>query len=440
MKIKNSKIRNNTMKSIRVSDNIKKMILVFIAVILNFLGVANSVYATSINSAHIYAVNDCGKLLTYKGIPVKVTYIEYNENGVHYPAYCLDKTKPGAEEGEYSVSVNSAINDIKLWRRIINGYPYKTIEQLGVANKEEAFTATKQAIYCYIHGNNPNDYGGIGEAGNRTLNAMKNIIENAEKSSENKISSTISINKDDKEWKQDKNSKEYVSKTYSVSAGAKISNYNIKITKENAQNIGGIKLTDENNKEKSEFLPNEKFKILIPVKELKDNGQININVEAQVETKPVLYGTAPDSNHQDYALTAATFEDGKGNINDKFYKNETKIVIIKQDQETGERLSNVEFQLLDKDKNIVYSDLKTDNNGKIVIENIIPGEYYLKEVKTIDGYMLYEQLINIKVGLNEELTITVNNSKEETPKIETETKNNKEISNKALKKLPVTGM
>ena len=100
----------------------------------------------------------------------------------------------------------------------------------------------------------------------------------------------------------------------------------------------------------------------------------------------------------------------------------------------------MEFQLLDKDKNIVYSDLKTDNNGKIVIENIIPGEYYLKEVKTIDGYMLYEQLINIKVGLNEELTITVNNSKEETPKIETETKNNKEISNKALKKLPVTGM
>ncbi len=54
--------------------------------------------------------------------------------------------------------------------------------------------------------------------------------------------------------------------------------------------------------------------------------------------------------------------------------------------------------------------------------------------------MLYEQLINVKVDLNEELTITVNNSKEETPEIQTETKNNKEISNKVLKKLPVTGM
>lgn len=434
------KIRNCKIKKIKLGDNIKKIILVVIAIILNFLGVANSVNAANINSAHIYALNDCGKLLTYKGIPVKVTYVEYNENNVHYPAYCLDKTKPGAEEGEYNVSVNSAINDVKLWRRIINGYPYKTIEQLGVANKEEAFTATKQAIYCYIHGNNPNDYGSIGEAGKRTLNAMKNIIENAEKSSENKISSTITVNKDEKEWKQDKISKEYVSKTYSVSAGAKINNYTIKVSKENAKNIGGIKLTDENNNEKKEFFANENFKILIPVKELKDDGKINIEVEAQVETKPVLYGTAPDSNHQDYALTAATFEDGKGNANDKYYKNETRIVIVKQDQETGEKLSNVEFQLLDKEKNIVYSDLKTDNNGKIVIENIIPGEYYLKEVKTIDGYMLYEQLINVKVDLNEELTITVNNSKEETPEIQTETKNNKEISNKVLKKLPVTGM
>ena len=434
------KIRNCKIKKIKLGDNIKKIILVVIAIILNFLGVANSVNAANINSAHIYALNDCGKLLTYKGIPVKVTYVEYNENNVHYPAYCLDKTKPGAEEGEYNVSVNSAINDVKLWRRIINGYPYKTIEQLGVANKEEAFTATKQAIYCYIHGNNPNDYGSIGEAGKRTLNAMKNIIENAEKSSENKISSTITVNKDEKEWKQDKISKEYVSKTYSVSAGAKINNYTIKVSKENAKNIGGIKLTDKNNNEKKEFFPNENFKILIPIKELKDDGKINIEVEAQVETKPVLYGTAPDSNHQDYALTAATFEDGKGNANDKYYKDETRIVIVKQDQETGEKLSNVEFQLLDKEKNIVYSDLKTDNNGKIVIENIIPGEYYLKEVKTIDGYMLYEQLINVKVDLNEELTITVNNSKEETPEIQTETKNNKEISNKVLKKLPVTGM
>ena len=50
----------------------------------------------------------------------------------------------------YSVSIQDAISDVKLWRIIINGYPYKTIEELGCNSKEEAFTATKQAIAIYM--------------------------------------------------------------------------------------------------------------------------------------------------------------------------------------------------------------------------------------------------------------------------------------------------
>ena len=96
-----------------------------------------------------------------------------------------------------------------MWRYIINGYPYKTIEELGCATKEEAFTATKQALYCYIHGNNINDYEAIGEAGVRTLNAMKQIIANAQNSTETMISNTIQINKNDDDWKQDDIDKNY---------------------------------------------------------------------------------------------------------------------------------------------------------------------------------------------------------------------------------------
>ena len=84
--------------------------------------------------------------------------LEYLENGKHYPAYCMDKTKDGAEKGAYTVSVNGAVKDVNLWRIIINGYPYKSLQELGVETKEEAFTATKQSIYCYIHGNKFEDY------------------------------------------------------------------------------------------------------------------------------------------------------------------------------------------------------------------------------------------------------------------------------------------
>ena len=402
---------------------------------LNIAGVCSIVNAKTINSAYIYSIGDCGSLLTYKGAPVKVSYVEYTENGVHYPAYCMDKTKPGAETEPYTVSVEEAVNDVGLWRRIINGYPYKTIQELGVASKEEAFTATKQAIYCYIHKNNINDYGPIGEAGTRTLNAMKKIIQDAENSTETKISNTITINKDTSKWEQDEIEKDYVSKTYSVTALASIQNYKITLTKENAENLGGIKLTDLNNNEKQEFSPNEKFKILIPIKNLTEEGTINIEVEAKVNTKPVLYGKAPNSSYQDYALTAATYEDGSGNTKDEYNKNETKIIILKKDEEDGKTLQGVEFQLLNENKEPIYVDLKTNEEGKIVINNLVPGTYYIKETKTIDGYEIYDELIEVKVQMNQEMTVTINNKKQEKPKIET-----KEYGYKEVKKLPVTGM
>ena len=368
---KNNKLSNKTKE--KVIQGAKTVIIIMALFILNSLTIMNSVYAENINSASIYTIGDCGKLLTYKGIPVKVSYVQYMHDRIAYPAYCLDKTKPGAESGEYAVSIQSAIQDGGLWRRIINGYPYKTIEELGVANKEEAFTATKQAVYCYIHGNNPEDYGPIGEAGERTLRAMKNIINNAQNSSETKISSTITINKNISEWKQDEKEKNYVSKLYSVQAGANIENYKVTITKENGSDLGGIKLTDENNQEKSEFSPNEKFKILVPIKNMTEKTKFNIAVESRVETKPVLYGMAPSTSVQDYALTAATYEDGTGNAKDEYQKNETKIIIVKKDQEEGTLLQGVEFKLLNENKETVYTDFKTDEEGKIIVENLVPG-------------------------------------------------------------------
>ena len=408
------------------------VLIIMLLFILNFMSLT---YANSnINSAYLYASGDCGKLLKYKGIEVIVKYVEYQNDGVSYPAYCLDKTKPGVDENSpYTVSIQDMINDVELWKIIINGYPYKSIEQLGVANKEEAFTATKQAIYCYIHGNNPDDYSPIGDAGNRTLNALKNILTNAQNSTETKISNTITINRVSEKWEQDSIDKNYVSKIYSIKKEGQIKDYKINIENEDGTQLGGIKITDEKNNEKNTFNPNEKFKILIPIKEMTNDKKIKINVEAKIETKPILYGKAPDAGRQDYALTAGTYEDGTGYIKEEYEKNETKIKIIKQDSQTGERLENVEFELLNENEEIIYSGLKTNENGEVIIENLIPQKYFIKETKTIDGYEIYDKLIAVNIGLNEELTVTVNNNKEDKPTVE---KKQQEL---AVKKLPVTG-
>ena len=196
---------------------LKISLIVISIIILNMLLIINSVNAVNLGKINITSGGDCGRLLKYRGIEVIVYYAQYESNGVIYPAYCLDKTKQGVTDNiQYSVSVNESIKDVGLWRYIINGYPYKTIEELGCANKEEAFTATKQAIYCYIHGNNPADYEPIGEAGQRTLNALKMIVNNANNSTENIISNKITIEKLDTSFKQDSKEPEYISKSYKI--------------------------------------------------------------------------------------------------------------------------------------------------------------------------------------------------------------------------------
>ena len=425
----------------KIKKGMKIAVMIFIITCMSFLNFTNAVAATNLDTANIQSLGDCGQLLKYKGSIVITYYAGYTYEGNTYPAYCLDKTKSGVSNTnpEYTVSVEEAIKDVNLWKIIVNGYPYKTIEELGVANKEEAFTATKQAIYTYIHGNQLSDYEAIGEAGQRTLNALYKIVNDANQSSEVQISNQVDIQKLQENWEQDTAMPDYVSKTYQVSTTTNISNYKVNITDENNEPIEGMKITDESNNEKTEFAPNEKFKICIPIKRMTEDKIINIHIETKIETKPVLYGRATSSDLQDYALTGATYEDGIGNAQDRYTKNITKLKIIKQNEETGEKLQGVEFQLLDENKNVLYTNLQTDSNGMVQIDNLVPGKYYIRETRTASGYELYEELIEVDLELNEEMTVTVNNNKEEEPEVETTT-DNKEVSSTSKRILPVTGM
>ena len=98
--------------------------------------------------------------------------------------------------------------------------------------------------------------------------------------------------------------------------------------------------------------------------------------------------------------------------------------------------------MLDENKKVIYSDLKTNKDGKIEIKHLIPGKYYLRETKAKEGYKIYDELIDLQIALHEQFTVTVNNNKEEKPKIEVDKKvKNKEVNSttKTRKVLPVTG-
>ena len=416
------------------------IIFILIVILLSLIPMkANAV--TPIDSAYIYANKKTDGLLMWNGLGIHTHMAVYKKDGIEYPAYCMNRELPGVEIGfSQTVDVNKLINDVKVWRAIINGYPYKSISELGCQTEEEAYLATKQAVYSMLTNRDVNEYSAIGESGERCLNALKQIVTNARNSSAIKPSSELRIEQQNSLWKIDSIDKNYMSQTFAVSADAGFDNYTVNI---NDLNIEGFKITDINNNEKNEFNSNEQFKILLPITNVVEEGNFSISVSGKVATKPVFYGATRDASLQNYALTGYTYEDGTGAKKVYYTKNETKIVIIKRDKNELKLLQGVQFELLDEEQNIIYTELITNENGEIEINNLLPGTYYIKETRTLEGYELYDKLIKVELDLNEKTTVNVINSEEE-PDItidNTESEISVENSeNKVNVKLPKTGM
>ena len=426
----------------------RKKLISIISIIVILIGLIpiSSKAVVPIDTAYIYANKKTDGLLMWKGLKIHTHLAVYKKDGKEYPAYCMNRELPGVEIGKsQTVDVKQLVNNVMVWRAIINGYPYKSISELGCNTEEEAYLATKQAVYCMLTNRDVNEYSAIGEAGERTLNALKTIVNNARNSNQTKVSSELTVNEQEKLWKIDNLDSSYVSKTFSVTANASMSKYTVNVKN---LNIEGYKLVDQNNKEKTEFTNPEKFKILIPIQEVKQDGSFSIEVSAQVATKPVFYGESRDSGLQSYALTGYTYEDGRGSKKVYYTKNETKIIITKIDDKTGKKLEGVEFELLDKDQNKIYTEITTNKDGIATIDNLLPGIYYIRETKTLEGYQLYSKLIKVELELNEETTVNVINSEKE-PEIYKEEKKTElavkeEKSSIKVKetapKLPKTGM
>lgn len=419
------------------------IIITLIVILISLIPIKSSA-ATPINTAYIYATKKTNGLLMWNGLGIHTHMAVYKVNGKEYPAYCMNRDLPGVEIGfSQTVDVNKLVSNVMVWRAIINGYPYKSISELGCKSEEEAYLATKQAVYCMLTNRDVNEYSvnsEYKESGTRTLNALKQIVKSARSSTATKMSSELTIKQKNSLWQVDSLDNKYVSQAFSVSANASFSKYTVEI--KNLE-IEGVKITDKNNKEKKEFKSNEEFKILIPTTNITKDGNFTINVSGEVATKPVLYGASRDSGLQNYALTGYTFEDGKGTKKVYYTKNDTKIIIIKKDNTGENTLEGVEFELLDKDKKVIHTGLTTNEKGQVEIDNLLPGTYYIRETKTKEGYELYDKLIKVETELNETVTINVINTIEE-PDIETKTKNTElsvKNSEKNLNvKLPKTGM
>lgn len=365
---------------------IKKSIAITLLILTILSSFSNIVLAsTEISSAHLQDRGDCGYHLQYwdssRGIwsYIITTFVTYNENGIEYPAYCLDRNLKGVGEtgvGDYTVNIEKVLDDVRVWRTIINGYPYKTPQEMGVENQYDAFVATKQAVYSILYGTDVNTYYRGGDArGVAIKNAITKLVDIGRNGTQTPNNSNIEAIKKGGFYEDG----DYYSQNYTVSSPVEMSQYTI--TTISGLPEGG-KITDIYNNEKLTFAGNETFKVKIPKTQLSKDVNVTISLIGKCKTYPIFYGKTTISGTQDYAVTYDAFGNVEGKTVLNVATNTGKIQINKIDDETFQPIENVTFGLYKEDGTEVAR-ATTDSNGEAVFQGLYQNSYILKELSTM---------------------------------------------------------
>ena len=386
----------------------KKAIVILLILLTLFSTCSNLVLAaTEISSALIRNGGDCGYHLQYwngsSWSYVKTTYTYYEENGVQFPAYCLQSDLPGVgESSEYVVNVDELINDVRLWRVVINGYPYQTPESMGLENKYDAFVATKQAIYSVLDGRDVNSYyNGADSRGQAIKNAIINLVNIGRNGTQTPSNTDVTAVKVG-EFTEDG---DYYYQEYSISSPVETSQYTITATNGLTE---GSQITNTSNTEQTTFSATENFRVRIPKSELNSDINVTIAFQAKCKTYPVFYGQTTVSGTQDYLLTFDPFGDVTGQVNLNIQTNTGKIKIVKSDEDTNLPIEGVTFQLTKEDGTVV-ANATTNENGEATFSSLYQGNYILTEVATNDNYILNDMSFDVYVEYNKTSTQEVTN-------------------------------
>ena len=405
------------MKKVKQKLGVIMIILLLLSSYLTpFINVVN---AYNVKEAYIYSV---GKETDYhfqywndekdRWSYVTTTYVGYTgEDGKFYPAYCINRELPGVGETDpYTVTVTEAIQNPQVWRALFNGFPYRSPAELGVENDYDAFCATKQAIYSVLYGFDPTTrYRGTDDRGVKIVNAIINIVNSARNGTNVYVAPQVSLNKVGSLTKEGN----YYTQTFSVSSNVPLRDYYVY---QIAGLPSGSYFADTNGNQKTNFSAGQNFKVYIPQTSIVSNVTSYIGVDGSCKSYPALYGKAPNSEVQNYALTLDPFENGSADSEIKITP--TGEVTITKTSTTnniwngtisGSLVPNAKYNLYNSNKSLIGT-YTTNNKGQIKVSNLSLGKYYLQETTPVPQFTtLNETMYSFTLdymGESEELKVT----------------------------------
>lgn len=382
--------------------NIKKIVSLLLLICIIFSNISNVLAVSIGESIDIICLRDCEEHINYRADngnvgSVTTSFVGYYKNGQFYPAYCLEVKKTGASSNlSYAVSVDSALSNDAVYRVLLKGYPYTSWQDMGLESEDDAFVATKQAIYAVLDGRDTNRYTARDDRGQKIVDKIKELTDFGRNGTVTPQQSIINVNAIS-EAGIDNIDNKYISQTFV--ANAEVSAKNIEIQLNTKQAPEGTLLTDSNNNQKATFSEGEQFKILVPRNKIVSDIKIDFALRAEVKTYPAFYCNAPNETLQDYAIVSDPFTlattqktmtyspDGKIEIL-KIANKDSSITGIKE----NEPLSGAKFKLEGIDVDI-EKEATTDKDGKIVFDNLPIGKYKITEIESPEYYLMTKDTV-----------------------------------------------
>lgn len=385
-------------KRIKGGNRLKKIMTWIILWVILGISLMPMAYAqTEVTDAYIEYSHDTGHHLKYWKSSindwsyVNTAYVQYEHNGVKYPAYCANRDKIGVEvDSNYQVNVLDHLKDDRIWRVVTNGYPYQTPQQMGVENEDDAFVATKHAIYSILYDISVADYyKGGDERGKKIVQAIEHLVDIGR--NEKAVYQQGDIQLKEGGLQEDK---DYYIKSFWINSQMNLQEY--EVTQMTGATQNSI-LLGENNQPKNVFRAGEEGKIVIPKKEFKKDMEIHLKVRAKCQNYPIFYGYAEDETRQNYILSFDQYEWFQEQFKMNIPVCQSQIKVIKKDKENQKPLAGIRFEIYYQDGEKIGT-YQTNSKGEIVIGHLRPGIVMVKEIETKQNYILDEKIKEIEVG------------------------------------------
>ena len=203
---------------------------------------------------------------------------------------------------------------------------------------------------------------------------------------------------------------------------------------ENEKKKGKIKVIKVDKENHEIKLEGVEFNILNSKKEIVDTIKTNKNGEAITKELPIdeIYTVQEIKTLENYVLTDETqvIELKNDKISELTFENKKiqgRIKVIKTskdnniltNEKAGTPLEGVEFEVYDKNKNIVEK-IVTDKNGIAQTSKLDKGLYFIKEISTKIGYLLNDKTYEVEITKDEQtVTLPITNESEK-PEVDIE--------------------